>query len=72
MNLAKATRILKTPKEFGENLMILDLIRNDLYELVPDVRVEEFMSVEEYERLSLLAEGAANVKEKVVEVSKRV
>ncbi|CAI4719690.1 CDA_G0047140.mRNA.1.CDS.1 [Saccharomyces cerevisiae] len=48
MNLAKATRILKTPKEFGENLMILDLIRNDLYELVPDVRVEEFMSVEEY------------------------
>ncbi|EJS41912.1 abz1p [Saccharomyces arboricola H-6] len=48
MNLTKATEILKTPKEFGENLMILDLIRNDLYELVPDVRVEEFMSVEEY------------------------
>ncbi|CAI4050477.1 4-amino-4-deoxychorismate synthase SKDI_14G3540 [Saccharomyces kudriavzevii IFO 1802] len=48
MNLDKATQILKTPKEFGENLMILDLIRNDLYELVPDVRVEEFMSVEEY------------------------
>ncbi|CAI1729157.1 hypothetical protein SEUBUCD646_0N03470 [Saccharomyces eubayanus] len=48
MDLTKATKILKTPKEFGENLMILDLIRNDLYELVPDVRVEEFMSVEEY------------------------
>ncbi|CCH62900.1 hypothetical protein TBLA_0I02420 [Henningerozyma blattae CBS 6284] len=43
-----ATEILKTPKEFGENLMILDLIRNDLYELLSDVRVEEFMSVEEY------------------------
>ena len=30
------------------------------------------MSVEEYERLSLLADGAANAKGKVVEVSKRV
>ena len=48
MNLEKATKILKTPKEFGENLMILDLIRNDLYELLPNVKVEEFMSVEEY------------------------
>lgn len=49
MNLERATEILKTPKEFGENLMILDLIRNDLFELVPDVKVESFMSVEEYE-----------------------
>ncbi|EDO18765.1 hypothetical protein Kpol_1028p38 [Vanderwaltozyma polyspora DSM 70294] len=49
MTLDKATEILKTPKEFGENMMILDLIRNDLYELLHDVRVEEFMSVEEYE-----------------------
>lgn len=48
MDLEKATKILKTPKEFGENLMILDLIRNDLYELLPNVKVEEFMSVEEY------------------------
>lgn len=48
MTLEKATEILKTPKEFGENLMILDLIRNDLYELFPNVSVEEFMSVEEY------------------------
>ena len=30
------------------------------------------MSVEEYERLSLLADGAANAKGKVLEVSKRV
>ena len=30
------------------------------------------MSVEEYERLSLLADGAANAKGKVVEVLKRV
>lgn len=44
-----ATKILKTPKEFGENLMILDLIRNDLYELLDKVSVEELMSVEEYE-----------------------
>lgn len=48
MSLEKATEILKTPKEFGENLMILDLIRNDLFELIPDVNVESFMSVEEY------------------------
>lgn len=48
MTLEKATQILKTPKEFGENLMILDLIRNDLYELLQNVSVEEFMSVEEY------------------------
>ncbi|CUS23381.1 LAQU0S09e03488g1_1 [Lachancea quebecensis] len=44
-----ATKILKTPKEFGENLMILDLIRNDLYELLDVVTVDELMSVEEYE-----------------------
>lgn len=48
MTFEKATEILKSPKEFGENLMILDLIRNDLYELLPNVKVEEFMSVEEY------------------------
>lgn len=51
MTLEKAHDILKTPKEFGENLMILDLIRNDLYELIPDVEVQEFMVVEEYETL---------------------
>lgn len=49
MDLEKATKVLKTPKEFGENLMILDLIRNDLYELLPNVKIEEFMSVEEYQ-----------------------
>lgn len=48
MDLERATEILKTPKEFGENLMILDLIRNDLYELIPKVAVEGFMAVEEY------------------------
>lgn len=48
MTLSKATEILKTPKEFGENLMILDLIRNDLYELLNKVTVDELMSVEEY------------------------
>ncbi|CCE65761.1 hypothetical protein TPHA_0M01860 [Tetrapisispora phaffii CBS 4417] len=48
MTTEKATEILKTPKEFGENLMILDLIRNDLYELLSQVKVDEFMSVEEY------------------------
>lgn len=49
MTSEKAHTILKTPKEFGENLMILDLIRNDLYELIQEVNVEDFMVVEEYE-----------------------
>lgn len=49
MNIEKATAILKTPKEFGENLMIVDLIRNDLYKLLQKVELKELMSVEEYE-----------------------
>ena len=49
MTYQRAADILRTPKEFGENLMILDLIRNDLHELIPRVEVEEFMAVEEYE-----------------------
>lgn len=48
MTRALAAEILRSPKEFGENLMILDLIRNDLHELLADVSVDEFMSVEEY------------------------
>lgn len=65
MTFEKATSILKTPKEFGENLMILDLIRNDLYELLDKVSVEELMSVEEYETVYQLvsvvkARGMAN------------
>ncbi|QLL31100.1 hypothetical protein HG536_0A09170 [Torulaspora globosa] len=48
MTRDKALAILRTPKEFGENLMILDLIRNDLFELLPNVAVREFMAVEEY------------------------
>ncbi|SJM86934.1 related to Aminodeoxychorismate synthase [Zygosaccharomyces bailii] len=61
----RAIEILKTPKEFGENLMILDLIRNDLYELLPRVQVQEFMAVEEYQTVYQLVsvvkgEGLAN------------
>ena len=48
MTYEKAHAILKTKKEFGENLMIVDLIRNDLYELLPRVTMKELMSVEEY------------------------
>ncbi|SCV01439.1 LAMI_0G11518g1_1 [Lachancea mirantina] len=46
--LEEAALVLKTPKEFGENLMILDLIRNDLYQLLDDVVVDALMSIEEY------------------------
>lgn len=49
MTFAKAESILKTPKEFGENLMIVDLIRNDLYKLLEKVEIDSLMTVEEYE-----------------------
>lgn len=43
-----ATRILRTPKEMGENLMIVDLIRHDLNSFTDDVKVDALMAVEEY------------------------
>lgn len=43
-----ASAILNTPKERGENLMIVDLIRHDLNALLDDVQVEKLMGVEEY------------------------
>ncbi|CAI5759260.1 unnamed protein product [Candida verbasci] len=46
--LEKATKILKTPKEIGENLMIVDLIRHDVYQFTNDVNVSQLMTVEEY------------------------
>jgi para-aminobenzoate synthetase len=48
MTFARASEILNTPKELGENLMIVDLIRHDLYQLLDEVRVSKLMSVEEY------------------------
>ncbi len=48
MTFQKASEILNTPKEIGENLMIVDLIRHDLYELLSKVEVSKLMSVEEY------------------------
>ena len=48
VDITKATEILKTPKEMGENLMIVDLIRHDLYQFTDNVRVTQLMAVEEY------------------------
>lgn len=48
VDLKAATDILRTPKEMGENLMIVDLIRHDLYLYVDKVEVSLLMSVEEY------------------------
>ncbi|MCJ1296401.1 para-aminobenzoate synthase, (PABA) [Xylographa carneopallida] len=45
----EATEILKTQKEQAENLMIVDLIRHDLYGVCREVYVEGLMVVEEYE-----------------------
>lgn len=48
MSFEKLKSILKTPKEMGENLMIVDLIRHDLYNFLSKVHVSQLMTVEEY------------------------
>ncbi|SGZ53461.1 CIC11C00000003861 [Sungouiella intermedia] len=48
VTLEDATKLLRTPKEMGENLMIVDLIRHDLNSFIDDVRVNGLMKVEEY------------------------
>lgn len=48
---AKACELLKIPKELGENLMIVDLIRHNLLYLLDDVEVTKLMSVEEYKTI---------------------
>lgn len=48
VSVEDATKILKTPKEMGENLMIVDLIRHDLYQFTEKVEVSQLMAVEEY------------------------
>ncbi|CAI8496150.1 unnamed protein product [Pichia kudriavzevii] len=47
----KACKLLKIPKELGENLMIVDLIRDNLLYLLDKINVTELMSVEEYETI---------------------
>lgn len=46
--LADAERILRTPKEMGENLMVVDLIRHDLQTFTDSVHVDALMAIEEY------------------------
>ena len=45
----EAESILRAPKEYAENLMILDLIRHDLYSICQQVSVPDLMVIEEYE-----------------------
>lgn len=47
----KACKLLKVPKELGENLMIVDLIRDNLLFLLDKIKVTKLMSVEEYETI---------------------
>ncbi|VEU23146.1 DEKNAAC104036 [Brettanomyces naardenensis] len=47
----EACRRLLIPKEMGENLMIVDLIRHDMYTLLKNVKVSKLMGVEEYQTL---------------------
>ena len=44
----EAAAILSTPKEQAENLMILDLIRHDLYSVCRDVFVPDLMVIEDH------------------------
>lgn len=48
VDLEVATKLLKTPKEMGENLMIVDLIRHDLHAFIDHVYVSQLMAIEEY------------------------
>ncbi|KAI0462296.1 hypothetical protein LJB42_004384 [Komagataella kurtzmanii] len=43
--------ILKSSKEKAENLMIVDLIRHDLYNFLSEVAVPELMIIEQYENI---------------------
>lgn len=51
INYEKACELLKIPKELGENLMIVDLIRDNLLFLLDKIEVTKLMSVEEYETI---------------------
>lgn len=51
IDMAEAVKRLKIPKEMGENLMIVDLIRHDLFTLLENVTVDKLMEVEEYKTL---------------------
>lgn len=51
INYEKACKLLKVPKELGENLMIVDLIRDNLLFLLDKIEVTKLMSVEEYETI---------------------
>lgn len=44
-----AQRVFDGPKERGENLMIVDLIRHDLNSILENVEVTRLMTMEEYE-----------------------
>ncbi|TDL28063.1 para-aminobenzoate synthase [Rickenella mellea] len=50
MTRERAENILNSPKEIAENLMIVDLIRHDLYGVLgKDVKVTKFCGIEEYQ-----------------------
>ncbi|PGH04764.1 aminodeoxychorismate synthase [Helicocarpus griseus UAMH5409] len=53
MTLEKAKQILDTPKEMGENLMIADLVRHDMFNVCKSggVTVHKLLEVEEHARV---------------------
>ena len=51
VNLEAAKKLLTTPKMIAENLMIVDLIRNDLSKVAKEVSCPKLLSVEELETL---------------------
>lgn len=62
-----AESILNTPKERGENLMIVDLIRHDLNNLLENVNVEKLMGVEEYKTVYQLVSVISGMLKKKTE-----
>ncbi|EEH50206.1 aminodeoxychorismate synthase [Paracoccidioides brasiliensis Pb18] len=65
MTLEKAKEILNTPKEMGENLMIADLIRHDMFKVCKSggVTVHKLLEVEDHPRVYQLVSHIRGVPE---------
>ncbi|EDN04554.1 conserved hypothetical protein [Histoplasma mississippiense (nom. inval.)] len=67
MTLEKAREILNTPKEMGENLMIADLVRHDLFNVCNSggVTVHKLLEVEDHPRVYQLVTHVKGIPQSV-------